>query len=573
MPPNPHRLPADIRYGVDDNPPPLTTWVQALQHLALVAINFIFVLLVVDHAGASPQVRAGALSMAMLMCALGTALQAYRVGPVGSGYLLPAVASSIYLGPALMAVDLGGLPLLAGMLLFAGATQVLLSRLLPRLRPFFPPEIAGLVILLVGLTLAVIGLRSLLGLRGSPPVTGLEAAIGLATLALMVALQVWGRGILGLGAALFGMLAGCALAAAFGVLPAVPQVHQGWSMLLAWPQWGSAGISFNMGLALPFALTALASALKAMGSVALSQRVNDAAWVRPDMANVSRGLAADGATTMVGALLGSPLGSNPGSSNVGLAVATGVTSRRVAGCTALLLAAVAFVPLAAWVFLGLPRVVAGAVLLFTACFIMSNGMEMIVSRLLDARKSLVIGLALAAGVGAEVFPEAARHAPSWLVPVLSSSLVCGTLLALLLNGLFRLGVRQAATLQLDTAAYRPEAVYQFMEHQGALWGARRDVIARATLALDHLLEAVVSHCEPQGPLELKVTFDEFRLTAELNHTGLSLDVPATRPTPDEIVDSPDGVRRLSGYLVGKGADGARAHQRGGRQVTELRFEH
>lgn len=33
---------------------------------------------------------------------------------------------------------------------------------------------------------------------------------------------------------------------------------------------------------------------------------------------------------------------------------------------------------------------------------------------------------LAAGLGAEVFPEAARHAPVLLVPVLSSSLVRGT---------------------------------------------------------------------------------------------------------------------------------------------------
>lgn len=573
MPPNPHRLPADIHYGANDTPPALTTWVQALQQLGLVAINFIFVLVVVDHAGASADVRAGALSMAMLMCALGTALQAYPVAKLGSGYLMPAVASSIYLGPALMAVDKGGLPLLAGMLLFAGATEVLLSRLLPRMRPFFPPEIAGLVIFLVGLTLAVIGLRSLLGLQGAQPVSGVEAGIGVATLALMVALQVWGRGLLGLGAALFGMLAGCALAAAFGVLPAVPPLHQGFAMLLAWPSWGSGGLAFDVALALPFALTALASALKAMGNVALSQRINDAAWVRPDMANVSRGLAADGATTMLGALLGSPLGANPGSSNVGLAVATGVASRRVAGCTALLLAAAAFVPLAAWVFLGLPRVVAGAVLLFTACFIMSNGMEMIVSRLLDARKTLVIGLALAAGVGAEVFPDAARHAPALLVPVLSSSLVCGTLLALLLNGLFRVGVRRVATLELLPAAYRPEQVYSFMEHQGALWGARRDVVARAVLTLDHLLDAVLSHCEPQGPMQLAVSFDEFRLTAELAHMGLPLDVPASRPTLDEIAESEDGVRRLSGYLVGKGADGARAQQRGGRQVTELRFEH
>ncbi len=68
-----------------------------MQHLALVAINFIFVLLVVDHAGASPQVLAAALSMTMLMWALGTALHAYPVGPVGSAYLLP-VNGQFHLG-------------------------------------------------------------------------------------------------------------------------------------------------------------------------------------------------------------------------------------------------------------------------------------------------------------------------------------------------------------------------------------------------------------------------------------------------------------------------------------------
>jgi NCS2 family nucleobase:cation symporter-2 len=570
---NARRLPADMRHGVDDVPPHATTAVQALQHVGLVAINFIFVLLVVDHAGASPAVRAGALSMAMLMCALGTVLHACRLGPLGSGYLLPAVASSIYLGPALMAVEQGGLPLLAGMLVFAGFTEVLLARLLPRMRPYFPPEIAGLVIFLVGVTLAVIGLRNLLGLRAAVPLGMAEAGVGGFTLALMVALQVWGRGVLGLGAALIGMLAGCAMAAAAGLFP--PQAVGAGSAWggLSWPRWGAEGLDFDLTLAPPFALTALASALKAMGSVVLAQRLNDAAWVRPDMDNVSRSLASDGITTVIGGLMGSPIGANPGSSNVGLMVATGVASRRVAWVTAALLAVLAFVPAATALFLRMPSVVAGAVLLFTACFILTNGMEMIVSRLMDARRTLVVGLTVAAGVGVEVFPEVARQAPHFLAPLLSSSLVCGTVLALLLNGLFRLGVGRTASLQIDPNLFKPEQLRTFVEHQGALWGARRDVMARAAQALDQLLDAVLTYCEPQGPLQLTLSFDEFNLRAELDHQGAAMVFSQVRPTLDDIVDSNDGVRRLAGYLLRLSADSVAAQPNGLRQVTRLHFEH
>jgi NCS2 family nucleobase:cation symporter-2 len=568
-PPAP-RLPADTLYGVGDKPPLATLAVQALQHVGLVAINFIFVLLIMDRAGADFDQRAGALSMAMLMCGLGTWLHAYRLGPLGSGYLLPIVASSIYLGPALMAVDRGGLPLLAGMLVFAGAVELLLARVLPRLRPYFPPEIAGLVIFLVGVTLAVIGLRGLFGLAGDAAGTAGSWSIGIFTLLLMMALQVWGRGVLARAAALLGMLGGCALA--WAVAPAAP-APQAAVAILAWPHWGAPGLSFDAALMLPFLLTALASALKAMGTVALAQRLNDAGWVRADVDNVARGVMADGFTTIVGGLLGSPVGANPGSSNSGLVAATGVASRRIAALTGAILVAMAFAPAVSALFLRTPPAVSGAVLLFTACFIMSNGMEMIVSRLLDARKILVIGLSVAAGIGAEVFPEAARHAPGWLAPLLSGSLVCGTVLALLFNGVFRLGVRKTAVLEVDPAGHRPQAMHDFMEHHGALWGARRDVIASCAQSLDQLLDSVLAHCQAQGPLRLKVSFDEFKIVAELDYAGLGLDFPAQRPSLEDIVDSEDGVRRLAGYLLARSADEISTRTRDGRQHIRLRFDH
>ena len=173
----PGPLPADTIFGVDDHPPWPTIAVAAAQHVGLIAINFVVALVVLQAAGVSEATRNSAISMVMIMCGLGTLLQACRRGPFGSGYLMPIVASAVYVGPALAAVQLGGLPLLAGMLMFAGAVEMALSRVLHRLRPFFPPEIAGLVIFLVGTTIAVLGVRDMfgIGIRSSAqPDAGLD---------------------------------------------------------------------------------------------------------------------------------------------------------------------------------------------------------------------------------------------------------------------------------------------------------------------------------------------------------------------------------------------------------------
>ena len=114
----------------------------------------IFPLIIAREAGASVATSTSMLSVAMLVLGIGTMLQALASGPVGSGYLDPINFSAIYLGPSLVAAQIGGLPLVFGMTVFAGAVEAALSRTLNRLRPYFPSEIAGLVMILVGITSA-----------------------------------------------------------------------------------------------------------------------------------------------------------------------------------------------------------------------------------------------------------------------------------------------------------------------------------------------------------------------------------------------------------------------------------
>src|SRR5690606_4900618 len=114
---------------------------------------------VAQAAGASAQTTASFISLTLLATGAATLLQCHRFGPIGSGFLCWPSATVIYLVPSLAAAQAGGLSLVLGMTLVAALIQIALAPLMRRLRPVFPPEIAGIVVLLVGITSGAIGVR------------------------------------------------------------------------------------------------------------------------------------------------------------------------------------------------------------------------------------------------------------------------------------------------------------------------------------------------------------------------------------------------------------------------------
>jgi NCS2 family nucleobase:cation symporter-2 len=308
-----------------------------------------------------------------------------------------------------------------------------------------------------------------------------------------------------------------------------------------------------------------------MGNVTTCQRVNDAEWTRPDMRTISGGVLADGLGSLCAGLLGT-VGMSSASSNVGLASATGVTSRRVAYALGALFLALALVPKASAVLAVLPPPVIGAALVFGACFVVMSGLQIITSRMLDARKTIVIGMGLVLGVAVDVYSTffSAVVGPWRLVS--SSSLVLATLSALFLNMVFRIGIRRTETRLIEPSQARTR-VDELMELWGARWGARRDVIDRATFILDQSIETIVEACDPRGPLEVSAAFDEFNLDLEVSYVGAPLELPGKRPSNEEIMASEEGQRRLAGFLLRRYADRVQASVRGGRSIVRFHFDH
>jgi hypothetical protein len=226
-------------------------------------------------------------------------------------------------------------------------------------------------------------------------------------------------------------------------------------------------------LMLPFAIAAVASSLRAIGDLTTVQKINDTRWQRPDMRVIRGGLAANGVGTMVSGFIGATaIGTTSGS--VGASAATGITSRVVGHATGVLFIVFAFFPTILDLLILIPRPVMGAALMFSSCFINVSAMQVMTSRLMDARRTLVIGIGLLLAFSRFLFPGFYANAPHLLQPALSSPLVIGLLGALLLNLLFRIGVKKSAWIEFTPGVDPLVKLEDFAEHQGGVWGARRD---------------------------------------------------------------------------------------------------
>ena len=81
--------PANLIYGVEDNPPLGATILLAVQHLLIAVVDLIFPVIVVAEAGGTRAEAAFCLQMSMLAIGIGTILQVRNRGSLGSGFLIP----------------------------------------------------------------------------------------------------------------------------------------------------------------------------------------------------------------------------------------------------------------------------------------------------------------------------------------------------------------------------------------------------------------------------------------------------------------------------------------------------
>jgi NCS2 family nucleobase:cation symporter-2 len=567
--------PTGLLYTVDETPPPGVLVLSVAQHVALIANSLIFPVLLAREAGLSSNQIQDSVSLAMLALGVATILLCMKSRFLGSGYLSPAGYTPIYFEPSLYALQHGGLALVYGMTAVSGLVQLGIAPLLRRLRALFPPEIAGLVVAIAGLSLAVLGARYSLGIRSGNGVQPAILAVAGVSLVTMLGLNIWTKGYPRMFCMMIGAVVGSATSTVLGqgefwiVAFVRKYVLADDFVLFRVPSFDHVAWNFDASLLVPFAVVALAGTLNLMGNVSTAQKINNSTWVRPEFKSLSGGLASSGLATVFCGFVGSP-GVNCLASSIGLSSATGITSRSLGYWVGAAMVLFAFFPILAGLFVTTPDPVVGASLFFSSAFIFTNGLQMITSRMLDPRKIFVIGFSFAMAVFADIYHDEFATAPAALQPLVGNSVVLGTACAMLLNLIMRIGVRQSESLRLAFDAPRGEVVEQFLSDQGARWGARREIVSRATFGVVQVLEVIG---QPPGGVEIEAGFDEFNLDIRVRYAGVPLSIPETKPTPREIVSGEDGERLLAGYLLRRNADAIVCKSIGGRTEVHLHYDH
>jgi xanthine permease XanP len=564
------KRPTNLVYDVDDVPPMAVQIAASFQHLFVISVGWIYVLLVVSAIGGTSAEAQSLIRMSMIASGIATIVQARR--GVGNGYLSPLTCSLTYLPPVILAGLAGGYSLMFGMVLVAGAAGMLFSRVVHRLRVLFPPEATGLMVAMSGLQLVALGCPRFLGYSKVTAVAdSRELLIGVVTLFAMIIPTLWVRSKLHLFPMLVGVAAGYVTASALGEFHLAQLLAQMPSGFVSVPHRAAGGLSFRFALLPAFLIAALTASLKTVGDTTLCQKANDSAWKRTDMNSVSGGVFANGLGNAISGLLGG-IGQNTTSSSIGIALATGTTSRAIAFPLGLLVIGLAFFPMLATIVAFMPGPAVGAVLIYSACFIILGGLELLASRLLDARRIFAVGISLIFGLSVEVVPNLYATVPSFLKPIFSSSTSVATVLVVLLSLLFRIGLKKQQSLELQTGREHLYAITQFMEDQGSAWGMRKEVVTRATDAANEVINNVELLPLGSDIITLRTTWDELRLDLEVEYAGPAIELATSLPELREM-GTPAGVAQVAGYIIRQYSDRVRIHEKNGICRVQLHFNH
>jgi len=561
------KRPTYLQFANDETPPPLSTAILAFQHSAIVLINLVYVVIITKALNLSAADQFAMLSTTLLVCGLATLLQAR----FGSKLLIVFHPNPIYI-PLIIAAGLTEGPAgIAVLLLSAGVVQFVFGSLVRRLRVFFPPEVCGVVVIMLGVSLLPGTLRGIVTQSVDKTFMHVESAgliTALVTLAVASAGSVWLRGMARFFSLLLGCVAGMIVAYALGIwqfgetstaldVPAfaLPSIHL-------------PGFTFSIGLVYLAVVAALVNVVDELGVLIGTERLDDAEWRRPDFRKMSLGLQASGLFTAIsGALGGAAMGMS--SANLSLAYATGVTSRAVAMAAGAILIGVAFVPLALKNVLSLPDAVVAGILFYAACYFIVSGAELALSRMLSPRRALVIGLSVGAGVLLQSVPTLTSRFAGTSTEHVLAPMTFATIVAIVLNLFMRIGIKQTEKMIFAGPGAGANSD-EILKTLGERWGMHRQTATRAAAAMNETLELLDNVAK--GPIDCTITYNELALVMRFAYEGRPLVLPGKMPPVDDLTDKPDGVMQMGGWIVRKLSDYSSVSFSGGKQQLNMAFE-
>lgn len=417
-----------LTYGVDDRPPLRTAVPLGLQHvMVMMASNVTIPVVLASAIGATPEDTAFLVQVALLVAGISTLVQTLGIGPVGARLPIVQGTSFGFLVVSIPIAQQYGLAAVFGGALFAGVVQMFFGLFFHKVRHLFPPVVAGIVVLVIGIGLIPTAILLFAGGSGAADLGSLRN-FGVATFVLVVILLLYrfGSGLVGAAAVLLGLFAGYALASSLGMVDWGRIADAPW---LSVPRPMHFGLDFPAAALIAFGAMAVATSIETVGDIsALTKAGEDRQPTRKEM---NGGLMGDGLGTVVAGLF-SALPNTSFAQNVGLVAFTGVMSRFVVTIGAVFLVLSGFLPKLAMIIAVVPSAVIGGAAVVMFGMIIATGINLITSRPLTQNDLIIVAVSVVVGQGFAWQPEIAAAFPQTIEALMTTGIVPSAIIAVLL---------------------------------------------------------------------------------------------------------------------------------------------
>jgi NCS2 family nucleobase:cation symporter-2 len=408
-------------------------FLYGLQHVLAMYAGAVAVPLIIANAlGLTKEQLIYLINADLFTCGMATLIQTLGIGKIGiripviQGVSFAAVTPMILIGKA------HGLTGIYGSVIIAGIVTFLISPFFSRLIRFFPPVVTGSIITVIGISLLPVGVRWAAGGVPTAPNFGDVEFIGLAflVLALIVFFYRFFTGFLSNIAVLLGLAVGMLIAVPFGLVNFSGLANAAWLGITIPFAFGTP--TFDIVSIISMTIVMLVIMTETTGDfIAIGEIIDKPV----DQETLTRGLRADGFSTMLGGILNS-FPYSAFAQNVGLVGLTRVKSRFVVAAAGVILVILGLFPKLAGVVASVPTPVLGGAGIAMFGVLTASGIRTLSKVKFEGNHNLmVVAISVAVGLIPLAVPGFYRKFPASLQIILNSGITAGSVMAIVLNAL------------------------------------------------------------------------------------------------------------------------------------------
>ena len=403
----------------------------ALQHVVAMIVGCVTPAIVIAGvAGLEGNDKVIFVQAALFIAAISTLIQLFPIGgKIGSGLPVIMGVSFAYL-PSMQAIA-GNFDIatILGAQLIGGIVAVFVGIFVKKLRVLFPPLITGTVVFTIGLSLYPTAVKYMAGGASSPNYGAWQNwLVGFITLAVVIVLNHFAKGILKLASILIGMIVGYIVSGFFGMIDFSAVASAG---VFEIPRPMYFGMKFEVSAIVTMVILFVINSIQAIGDFSATSA--GGLDREPTDKELSGGIVAYGLSNVFGSFFGG-LPTATFSQNVGIVATTKVVNRVVLGLAAAIILLAGFVPKFSALLTTIPQCVLGGATISVFASIAMTGIKLVIQQPLTYRNTSIVGLAVALGMGITQCSDALATLPAWVTTVFGKSpVVVTTIVAITLN--------------------------------------------------------------------------------------------------------------------------------------------